>query len=101
MTHLSKTAAIKEARPMVGIAGRHTSWHITGPYDCANTDGPNTSRQRDSYDGAARCRAAWVAEIALNLMGLPMRDSDSFRVRIEEGGSINEIVNHYISELRQ
>ncbi len=95
MTHMSKTAAIKEARPMVGISGRHTSWQITGPYDCANPDGPNTTRNADSYQRAAQCRATWVAEIALNLMGVPMRDADGFPVEVEAGGNIDEIVAYY------
>ena len=95
MANMSKTAAIKAARPMVGISGRYTSWQITGPYDCADVDGPNTSRNADSYQRAAQCRAAWVAKIALNLMGHPMRDADGFPIEVEAGGSINEIVAYY------
>ena len=101
MTEMSKTAAIKAARPMVGISGRRTSWQITGPYDCAKVDGPNTTRNSDSYEGAAQCRAVWVAEIALALMGRPMRDADGFPIEIEAGGSINEIVTYYAAGLNQ
>jgi len=97
MTNMSKTAAIKAARPMVGISGRHTSWQITGPYDCASPDGPNTTRNADSYTRAAQCRAAWVAEIALNLMGHDMQDGDGFPLEVEAGGSVAEIVNYYAS----
>ena len=101
MTNMSKTAAIRAARPMVIIYGRRTSWQVDGPYDCADTDGPNTTHNTDSYSSAVMHRSQWVAEIALNLMGLPIRDSDGWPVCAEPGGSINEIVNHYISELRQ
>ena len=95
MTNMSKTAAIKSARPMVGISGRHTSWQITGPYDCANPDGPSTTHNADSYTKAAQHRAAWVAEIALNLMGVDLTDKDGYVIEIETGGSVDDIVAYY------
>ena len=101
MTHLSKTAAIRAARPMVIIYGRRTSWQVDGPYHTDKPYGPNTIHNADSYSSARAIRSQWVAEIALHLMGRPIRDIDGGPICQEPGGSINEIVNHYISELRQ
>ena len=67
---LSKTAAIKKARGYVSMPmGRRTSWQVIGPYYFNKLNGPSTTINFDSYQKAILCRARWVAEIALELMG--------------------------------
>ena len=92
MTNLSKTAAIREARPMVGICGKY---QIVGPYDCAYTVGPNTTRTSVDYPEARAVRSVWVAKIALNLMGVDLTDIDGYPIEIETGGTIEDIVAYY------
>lgn len=86
---LSKTAAIKAARRSVSEPiGRGTSWTVYGPHDYADPAGPYTQRSATSYQKAARIRAAWVASVALELMGAGSEDAH-WAAHDAESGSVN------------
>lgn len=66
---MSKTNAIALARSYVSIHGSGTSWSVFGPYQSSMPDGPSTERCADSFNFARRIASAWIANIALHLMG--------------------------------
>lgn len=76
---LSKTAAIREARGLVGLPIRRsaTDYVVYGPWDDSDPHGPSTEYQADSYHKAAAARTRWVARVALGLMGRLGADAKS------------------------
>lgn len=68
---MSKTKAIREARSLVSRPHRYgpTEYVVYGPALLDQPYGPTTTAQRNSYPAAVRMRTAWIAEIALSLMG--------------------------------
>lgn len=68
---MSKTKAIREARSLVSRPHRYgpTEYVVYGPALIDQPYGPTTTSQRDSYPAALRVRNAWIAEVALAIMG--------------------------------
>jgi hypothetical protein len=74
---IGKTAAINQASKAVSAPiGQDTSWHLYGPYDMSDLDGPSTEITADSYWHARAERTAWVAQIALRILGMSGEDAD-------------------------
>lgn len=67
----SKSAAIREARNLVSRLHRYgpTDYVVYGPARASEPYGPTTTAQRDSHSDAMCVRTAWIAEVALSLMG--------------------------------
>lgn len=74
---ISKTAAIRKARLAVGspIRASSTCYFVLGPHRVTEPDGPTTQTDYDSIKKARRARAAWVAYVALALMGRLTEDA--------------------------
>lgn len=68
---LTKTEALAAAQKAVGsiIPRGFDAYSMIGPYRVNDIDGPETERYARTYPEAQAVRAAWVAEIALALMG--------------------------------
>lgn len=66
---MNKSSAIAYARSHVSIHGSGNSWSVFGPYHSSMPDGPSTERSADNYRTARRIASAWIATIALHLMG--------------------------------
>lgn len=93
---MSKTAALAEARSLVHIYGRGTSWTVSGPYHYDKPHGPSTEHNVDSYAKAVRTRTCWRAYIALTLMGRASANSMWFV--FSTPGSLEDIVNGALKE---
>ena len=74
---VSKSAAIRKARLAVGqpIRASSTCYFVLGPHRVAEPDAPTTQTDYDSLKKARLARAAWVAYVALAIMGRLTEDA--------------------------
>jgi hypothetical protein len=70
---MNKRQALAQAQKHVHISGRFT---VIGPHRNSNPSGPYTEVQCATYAAALDLRTAWVANLALAMMGVTHEDVD-------------------------
>lgn len=105
---LSKTAAIKEARSLVSRPQEFgaTEYVVYGPARDNDPYGPTTCAQDNSYFDARERRTAWVARVAMALMG---HDSDDAGYEVDNAArehgmarnSVEAIVDAALQAMRR
>lgn len=91
---ISKHAAIAQARKLVQIDGRYT---VIGPHRNADPQGPYTEVTRPTYVEARTLRAAWVARLALRLMGVVHEDAGYYTH--DASGSVPQRVDYALRKI--
>lgn len=70
---MNKASALALAQKHVHIVGR---WTVIGPYRDSDPTGPYTEISKPTYAAALNLRTAWVASLALRMMGIEDEDVD-------------------------